>query len=179
MEIKTSRLCLSPLGMEYLASTHEYSSDREATKYMVYLPDDTIEETARFLKNVDAEWSKVKPEFYEFAILFHEKHIGAISLYLEENGTVGELGWVIHRNYWNQGIATEAAKALLTYSEDVLGVHHFIAHCDSENIASYTVMEKIGMVRVQCSEGRKNKSSEELRKEYMYELNIERVNNHE
>lgn len=172
MEIKTSRLLLRPLGMKYLASTHEYSSDREATKYMVYLPDNTIEETADFLKNVDAEWGKDKPEFYEFAILFHEKHIGAISLYLDETGTTGELGWIIHRDYWNRGIVTEAARELLTYSVNVLSVHHFIAHCDSENIASYTVMEKLGMVRVQCSEGRKNKSSDELRKEYMYELNL-------
>lgn len=170
MEIKTSRLCLRPLGMKYLASTHEYSADREATKYMVYLPDDTIEETASFLKNVDAEWGKDKPKFYEFAILYHEKHIGAISLYLDESGTTGELGWIIHRDYWNRGIVTEAARELLTYSANVLGVHHFIAHCDSENIASYTVMEKLGMVRVQCSEGRKNKSSDDLRKEYMYEL---------
>lgn len=172
MEIKTSRLLLRPLGMKYLNSTHEYSSDREATKYMVYLPNDRVEETVEFLKCVDAEWSKDKPEFYEFAILFHEKHIGAISLYLDESGTTGELGWVIHRNYWKQGIATEAAKALLTYSEDVLGIHHFIAHCDSENIASYRVMEKLGMVRIQCCGGRKNKSSDELRKEYLYELNI-------
>lgn len=172
MEIKTSRLLLRPLGMKYLASTHEYSSDREATKYMVYLPDNTIEETADFLKNVDAEWGKDKPKFYEFAILFHEKHIGAISLYLDETGTTGELGWIIHRDYWNRGIVTEAARELLTYSVNVLRVHHFIAHCDSENIASYTVMEKLGMVRVQCSEGRKNKSSDELRKEYMYELNL-------
>ena len=170
MEIKTSRLCLRPLGMKYLASTHEYSSDREATKYMMYLPNDTIEETAGFLKNVDAEWGKDKPEFYEFTILFHEKHIGATSLYLDESGTTGELGWIIHRDYWRQGIATEAAKALIKYSVNALRVHHFIAHCDSENIASYTVMEKLGMVKVQCSEGRKNKSSDEQRKEYMYEL---------
>lgn len=174
MEIKTSRFLLRPLGMKYLESTHEYSSDREATKYMVYLPNDTVEETIDFLKCVDIEWSKDKPEFYEFAILFHEKHIGAISLYLDESRTTGELGWIIHRDYWKRGIATEAAKALLTYSEDVLGVHHFIAHCDSENVASYRVMEKLGMMRVQCNEGRKNKSSEELRKEYLYELNIEK-----
>ncbi len=39
----------------------------------------------------------------------------------------------------------------------------FIAHCDSENIGSYKVMEKLGMSFVSCSEGRKNKASDEER----------------
>lgn len=34
-------------------------------------------------------------------------------------------------------------------------------------------MEKLGMVRMGCNGGRKNKSSDEERKEYLYELKIE------
>ena len=170
MEIKTSRLVLSPLGIKYLESTHEYASDREATIYMMFLPNDTVEETAEFLKNADTEWNKPSPEFYEFAILLDQRHIGAVSLYLNESRTTAEFGWILHRNFWRQGIITEAAKALLDYSVNVLNIHHFIAHCDSENIASYKVMEKLGMVRTQCCGGRKNKSSDEIREEYLYEL---------
>lgn len=173
MEIKTNRLILCPLGIKYLESTHEYASDRDATKYMMFLPNDTVEETAEFLKNADAEWSKQYPEYYEFAVLLNNRHIGAVSLYLDESRTTAEFGWIIHRDYWRQGITTEAMKALLDYSVNVLNIYHFIAHCDSENIASYKVMEKLGMVRTECNSGRKNKSSDEERKEYLYELKIE------
>lgn len=171
-EIKTKRLILSPMGIKYLQSTHDYASDIETTKYMINLPNDTIEETVEYLKAAQAEWNKAEPEFYEFAILLNHKHIGAVSLYLNQNRTTGEFGWLIHKDYWKQGIATEAAKALLEYSASVLGVHHFIAYCDSENTGSYRVMEKIGMHRVKCYGGRKNKLSNEERKECLYEIII-------
>ena len=172
MEIKTRRLILSPLGMKYLESTHEYASDRDATKYMMFLPNDTVEETAEFLQDAEAEWNKQNPEYYEFAVLLNHRHIGAVSLYLDESRTTGEFGWILHRDYWRQGITTEAVEALLDYSVNTLGIHHFIAHCDSENVASYKVMEKLGMVQTGCSGGRKNKSSDEERNEYLYELNV-------
>lgn len=172
MEIKTSRLLLCPLGMQYLTSTHEYSSDREATRYMVFLPKDTVEETIQFLKGAEEQWNKDKPEFYEFAILLDDRHIGAVSLYLDESRTTGELAWILHRDFWKQGFATEAAKALIDYGVNVLGLHHFIAQCDSENTASYRVMEKLGMIRTGSDGERKNKSSDEIRKEYQYEISL-------
>lgn len=45
-----------------------------------------------------------------------------------------------------------------------------IAHCDTENVPSYKTMEKIGMHRVSESGDRKNKYSDEERREYIYEL---------
>lgn len=49
---------------------------------------------------------------------------------------------------------------------------HFIAHCDGDNIGSYKVMERLGMVLKEKTSGRKNKASEELREELMYEYVI-------
>lgn len=172
MEIKTERLILKPLGIEYLNSTFKYSSDFDTTKYMMYLPSKSIEETADFLEKSEKEWTKESPEFYEFAILFNNKHIGAISLYLNENKTICEFGWIIDKDYWMQGFAFEAAKALLNFVYNNLNIRHFIAHCDSENIASYKVMEKLRMKRTAINTGRKNRSSDESRIEYQYELII-------
>jgi RimJ/RimL family protein N-acetyltransferase len=58
-----------------------------------------------------------------------------------------EIGWVFHPAYHNHGYATEAALAVLAYSFDTLGLHRVIATCQPENIASYRVMEKLGMRR--------------------------------
>lgn len=176
MEIKTKRLVLTPLGMKYLQSTYEYASDIENTKYMQYLPDESIEEAIEFLESVDREWSKENPEFYEFAILKDEMHIGAIGIYLDENHMTGEFGWILNKKYWRQGYVSEAAEAILKFGVQELGLKHFIAHCDSENIASYKVMEKLGMHLVSCSGGRKNKSSDEDRKDCLYELKTAHIN---
>lgn len=170
MEIKTERLTLCPLGMEYLDSTFEYSSDKENTKYMMFLPNETIDEAVEFLENVEKEWESEAPEFYEFAILLDGVHIGAVGLYLDESRSACEFGWILNKRYWNQGYITEAAAAVLNFGAKELGILRFIAHCDSENIGSYKVMEKLGMSFVSCSEGRKNKASDEERKEYLYEL---------
>ena len=40
----------------------------------------------------------------------------------------------------------------------------------SENTASENVMKKIGMTKVSCHGGRKNKISDEERNEYLYEM---------
>lgn len=168
IEIKTERLQLKPLGREYLQTVNDYAMDYDNSKYMCHLPNETIEETVNFLQNVEAEWAKEKPEYYEFAILYEGAHIGAVGIYFEND--IGEIGWIVHKKYWRNGFAFEAAQALVRYFTDHMGTTHFIAHCDTENIASYKVMEKLGMVRTGEYGGRRNRAAKRDSFEYQYEL---------
>ena len=79
---------------------------------------------------------------------------------------------MINKRYFGQGFATEAAQGLLDYARNTLGVHHFVAHCDTENAASRRVMEKLGMRLVEEFGGRHNKQSPEERREYVFELDL-------
>lgn len=54
-----------------------------------------------------------------------------------------------------------------------LKVKKIVAHCDSENVSSYRVMEKLGMKFVSKTQGRRNKSSDEEREDLKYVLEIE------
>lgn len=170
IEIITERLCLKPLGSEYLQTVNDYAMDYENTKYMCRLPNEDVEETINFLANVDAEWEKEKPECYEFAILYQNEHVGAVGIYFE-NG-IGEVGWIVNKRYWRNGFAYEAAEALVTYFKEHMGTTHFIAHCDTENVASYRVMEKLGMIRTGEYGGRRNRTASEDSFEYQYELRV-------
>jgi [ribosomal protein S5]-alanine N-acetyltransferase len=58
-----------------------------------------------------------------------------------------EIGWVFHPQHHGQGFATEAAMALFQYGFETLDLHRIIATCQPENIASWRVMEKLGMHR--------------------------------
>ena len=58
-----------------------------------------------------------------------------------------EIGWVLHMGYHGRGYATEAALALLGCGFATLGLHRIIATCQPENVASWRVMEKLGMRR--------------------------------
>ncbi len=172
IQIVTKRLLLEPLGSEYLQTVNDYAMDYENTKYMCHLPNNTKAETKEFLSNVDSEWKKEKPEYYEFAILYQNQHVGAVSIYFK-NG-IGELGWIVNKKYWGNGFAYESAEALVQYFIANMGTTHFIAHCDTENVASYKVMEKLGMVRTGEWGGRRNKSALQDSCEYQYELLVSR-----
>lgn len=172
MELITRRLRLNPLGPALLESTYAYTADPQNTRYMVFYPVQSRDELLTFLQQVDAEWKKGQPCFYEFAIWRQNRHIGAVSLYMDETGTTGELGWILHPQYHGHGYATEAAQAVMAFAMKTRPLARFIAHCDSENFPSIRVMEKLGMTRTACEKGRKNRSSEEERWEYTYEYRL-------
>ena len=169
IQLKTNRLTLVPMELKYLKSTHSYAGDTENTKFMMFLPNDSLEETEAFLRRCQEQWASDNQTSFEFAILYDGKHAGGISLDLLENSSA-ELGWIIHRDFQRKGIATEAATKIIQFAREELKVKKFIAHCDAENVPSYRTMEKLGMHRVSESDGRRNKSSNEERREYLYEM---------
>lgn len=58
-----------------------------------------------------------------------------------------EIGWSIDPAHHGRGFATEAAAELLAIAFDGLGLRRVYAECFADNIASWRVMEKIGMRR--------------------------------
>ena len=238
--LKTERLTIVPQSLKYLQSTHEYASDRQNMRFMLYLPNDTIEDTKNFLARAEEEWNSPAQRDFECAILRGGEHIGGISVTLSgtavfgqeelpvgaaastDNGcektaasstgsaqssepaassnnvfptnaastnngrptiaasnapaqsnTSAELGWCLKKSAQGSGLAQEAAAALILWTNKTFGVTRFIAHCDSENIASWTTMENLGMKRVCQTGGRRNKlAPEEEREEFTYELEL-------
>lgn len=176
--LHTERLTLRPLTPTDLEMVHEYSSDLETTKLMMFLPNETIEETKEFLANVANEWEKEFPSFYEFAITLDDKLIGAISVYLDETKTEGELGWILNKAYWRNGYTKEAAMAIKDFCIHDLKLKRIIAHCDSQNTGSYRVMETIGLTKISDDQYRCNRSSKTPSLEFCYELRLDNPNIH-
>lgn len=58
---------------------------------------------------------------------------------------VVEIGWRFHPEAWGQGYATESAKAALTYGFATLKLPEIIAFTARTNLASQSVMRRIGM----------------------------------
>lgn len=156
--IKTLRLTLRPVTKADLASTHAYAGNLENTRLMMFLPYADMAETEAFLQDAEAQWRMDAPERYEFAIcLSSGKHIGGITLYMQEDRTEAELGWVLHRDHWRRGYVTEAAQAVMEFARRI-GVRRIFACCDSENVASRKTMEKLGMKLVKDDGVRTNRS---------------------
>lgn len=56
-----------------------------------------------------------------------------------------ELAYLIDRRRWGEGLATEAAKGLLRYAREQLGLQRLICLIMHGNTASVRVAEKVGM----------------------------------
>lgn len=57
-----------------------------------------------------------------------------------------EIGWRLARSCWGQGLASEAARAVLAYGLSDLGLRDIVSICRPGNRASERVMQKIGLV---------------------------------
>jgi [ribosomal protein S5]-alanine N-acetyltransferase len=57
-----------------------------------------------------------------------------------------EIGYWLDHTYWGQGLATEAAQAVMAYGFEELGLPRIVAVAHPENRASLRVLEKLGMV---------------------------------
>lgn len=56
-----------------------------------------------------------------------------------------EVAYLLAKEYWGQGLGTEAAQAILDYGFGNLRLSRLICLIDRENLASIRVAEKIGM----------------------------------
>jgi [ribosomal protein S5]-alanine N-acetyltransferase len=71
--------------------------------------------------------------------------VGAMGLGLQRPHGRAELGYWIGVPYWGQGYATEAARRVVQYAFEDLGLHKVYATHLARNPASGRVMRKIGM----------------------------------
>ena len=56
-----------------------------------------------------------------------------------------EIAYLLDKSFWHQGLATEAAQAILKYGFEKLNLSRLICLIDPENISSQRVAERIGM----------------------------------
>lgn len=75
-----------------------------------------------------------------------KKIIGFVGL-IRKNHRQGEVGWALHIKYRGKGYATEAARALISYGFERLGLHRIYADTSNMNLTSLKVMERLGLKR--------------------------------
>ena len=145
--LETKRLILRPFTIEDFDAVHGYAANPHNTTYMLWGPN-TEADTQHFITFAmhNAEASPCRN--YQYAAILEStgQLIGACDLALSEtHQNTGEIGWILHQDYWGQGYATEMGHALIDFGFAQLDLHRIIAHCDAENVASAKLMERLGM----------------------------------
>jgi RimJ/RimL family protein N-acetyltransferase len=74
--------------------------------------------------------------------------IGSIDLSLIQDASA-ELGFVVRRDCWGRGLATEAVGAVIQYGFDTLGLARLAAAVQTANRAAVRVLEKNRFLRIE------------------------------
>jgi len=80
--------------------------------------------------------------------------VGRIGLHYPEAWPVLEVGWLVDRNRWGQGLATEGGRAAMQFAFERLGLSRISSVIHPQNAASIRVAEKLGMKRERTTQVR-------------------------
>jgi len=171
MNITTERLILRNYKIEDWERVHIYGSDPDFSKYELWGPN-TLEDTHKFIAEM-AQQTEANPQYkFDFAVCLKDSGllIGGCGIRQEtESSQVANLGWAINPEFQKKGYATEAARALIEFGFKKLNLSLIYATCDTRNLPSYKVMEKLGMKKVGLIKGTKEIKGH-LRDSFRYEI---------
>ena len=146
--IETKRFIIRPFKKSDANQVYEVCNDFEISKTTLGIPFPyTLEDATNFIKYTNDAISNQKS--YELAITLKENSdelVGCISLMgIKRPADKAELAYWVAKKFWNNGIATEAGKAIIEYGFNTLNLNSIFARFLDNNPASGKVMEKIGM----------------------------------
>jgi ribosomal-protein-alanine N-acetyltransferase len=145
--LETERLLLRPLTMDDLAAYADMYADPEVTRYLGRGTTMSAAQTEAQLRDLIER--ELRDGFGLRSVVRKEdgRLLGRCGLHkwVIDEVDETELGWVLAREFWGRGYATEAATAVRDHALGRLGQTRLIALIKHENAASQNVASKLGM----------------------------------
>ena len=143
--LETARLTLRPFGKEDLDLLAELMANPDFMRFS--LGPKTHEQTAAFLETVIG-WHRAGL-LSPFAVVIRSDGVlvgycGFLHQDVDGEKEI-EIGYRLHPDYWNRGIATEAARKVRDHAFSDLELPRVISLIHYDNTSSRRVAEKIGM----------------------------------
>ncbi len=144
--IKTARLILRPVTVSDAPRIAELGGDWDVASMTSRMPYPyTLDSAHQWIEGL-ANGEKV------FAIEREGVLIGITGFTATPDGTSAEVGYWLGKSYWRQGIATEAAHALINHCFKKEGLRTITCGHFDDNPASARVIEKLGFDRIGTSQ---------------------------
>jgi [ribosomal protein S5]-alanine N-acetyltransferase len=150
MQLTGERVVLREFTMEDVSAMYAYLSDDEVFRHISW-DQPTFDETAEAVREAMEAVRTAPRHDYELAVTLRDtgEVVGQVSLKTDRyiphlRQRTSELGYMLHRDHWRRGIATEASRLLLDFAFGELGLHRVFAVVGDDNPASIRVLEKLG-----------------------------------
>ena len=146
IELESERLIYRKFRHEDLSIYLDWCSNLENNKYKEGEPSQGSDIIDWFNTTVNKSDEDEYTSFhYAVEIKTNKALIGEVFLFnLPDNP---EVGWDIHRDYWQQGYGTEMGNTIIKFGFEILNLRRIISGCNAKNIGSFRIMEKVGMRR--------------------------------
>ncbi|CAH0525789.1 GNAT family N-acetyltransferase [Vibrio hippocampi] len=146
-ELKTNNYRLRAFETKDLNRFAQYRAQKSVAQYQSW-SDYTYQDAVALFESTDYFRFAVVGQWYQLAIALQDSDelVGDLAVHFIDDEQV-ELGFTVAPDFQGQGVATEAASALLAYLFSELGKHRVVATTDANNVASYSVLEKLGFRR--------------------------------
>lgn len=153
--LTTERLVLRRFTADDLDDYHAYASLPETSRYLLGGPRNYVDCMGRIAGFIGDPFEK-PGDWAAFAMQRAGQPglVGNLALKWSDGGKpdtgtaperVGEIGWTLAPGAQGQGLATEAARAVLALAMNDLGFRRMEARLDARNNASAAVCERLGM----------------------------------
>jgi ribosomal-protein-alanine N-acetyltransferase len=144
--LKTDRLILRrPQPSDVIAIFERYAGDPEVTRFLGWPRHRSLADTEAFLKVSDSEWGRWPAGPYLILSRADSTVLGG-SGFTFETPYRAATGYVLARDAWGQGYATETLRAILEIAPTI-GVERLYALCHPQHRPSWRVLEKCGFER--------------------------------
>ncbi|HHL3493514.1 TPA: GNAT family N-acetyltransferase [Legionella pneumophila] len=145
--LETERLFLRTFQENDVESLIAISQDEKVMQFFPAIP--TREEIIAFIDRIIKHQEEKNFSLYAAEIKNTGEMIGFVGLFtatFKAHFTPAiEIGWRLSSKHWNQGYATEAAKAVLDYAFRKLDLDEVVSFTSELNKPSIRVMQKIGL----------------------------------
>ena len=122
-----------------------YASDPDVTKYLGWPRHQSVADTEAFVLFSAGEWEREGVGPYVIRARAGGPLLGGTGIQMEE-GRQAVTGYVLAKDAWGQGFATEALAAMVDLAR-AIGVARLSALCHPDHRASWRVLEKCGFAR--------------------------------
>ena len=145
--IETKRLILRQFRLSDAEGMYKnWAGDDEVTKFLTWPTHASIEVSRMVIETWVKGYADDRNYLWGIELKSTGEIVGSISVVaLKENIEAVEIGYCIGRNYWNQGITSEAFAALIQFFFKEVGVNRIETRHDTLNPNSGKVMLKCGL----------------------------------
>ena len=143
----TERLMLRPRSIDDLEACLAMDREPEVLRYVAGPREDPAAHRVFVAARIGARFPTGMGYWTVTARDAPARFLGWVCLIpVDGTGPEIEIGWRFQPAVWGRGIATEAARRLLAYADEDLGIPRIVADIHDDNAASRRVAEKAGLV---------------------------------